>query len=102
MTLENALLAAIAALVSVVTLLWRENKAKDRKLEAALLRTASEQKARNKDSDLFLTTLAQLQRKFSVRPPPDRVTPSETPERMPLPPYSPPSVTMNPTRKSPR
>lgn len=99
MTLENALLAAIASLVSVVALLWRELKAKDKKLDSERQRTASVEKARNKDSDLFLTTLAALQKRYSERvPAPDRLTPSETPIRAPT--FSTPSKT-NPTRKSP-
>lgn len=107
MTVETILMSGIAALASVVALLWRENKAKDKKLEAERQRSAqalaAEQKARIKDSDLFLTTLAQWQRRHSERvPAPDRLTPSETPKPARLPPYSPtPSKTTSPTRKSP-
>lgn len=73
MTLQSALMTAIATLVSVVLFLagligylWRELRAQYRE--------------RAKDSALFLSTLEQSRSKYSARvPAQDRHTPSETP-----------------------
>lgn len=77
MSLESALLAAIATLSSVVVTLagvvvylWKELRAQYRKQAV--------------DSALYLTSLEELRAKYaSTLPGPDRPTPTEPPQRHP-------------------
>lgn len=78
MSLETALLAAIASLVSVIAILWRELQVRDRRIQQREAEIRSEARARARDSTMFLSALEQLRAKSSA--PPRRDTPTDTPE----------------------